>query len=96
MMLTEMLTDAPIHDPVLHNAWHVVALADCVKANQRLQVHLLGESIALWRFEDRIVACQDHCPHRGVSLSMGQIDCKGAIVCAFVYQEQGCGKYCFN
>ena len=78
-----MLTEAPVHDPVLYNAWHVVALADDVKANQPLQVHLLDQSIALWRLEDRIVACQDRCPHRGVSLSMGWVDCTGAIVCPY-------------
>jgi len=78
-----MLDDIPVSDSVLRNAWHVVALADHVKASQPLQVHLLGEAIALWRVEDRIVACQDRCPHRGVSLSGGWIDDKGAIVCPY-------------
>lgn len=77
-----MLNDAPIYDPVLHNAWHVVALADDV-TDRPLQVHLLGEAIALWRSEEKIVACQDRCPHRGVSLSMGWIDCNNAIVCPY-------------
>lgn len=77
------LADSSIHDPVLYNAWHVVALAEHVKANQPLQVHLLGEAIALWRVNDQIVACQDRCPHRGVSLSMGTIDGNGEIVCPY-------------
>jgi vanillate O-demethylase monooxygenase subunit len=77
-----MLSDTQ-YDPVLHNLWHVVALADDVKANQSLQVNLLGEAIALWRTEEKIVACQDRCPHRGVSLSMGWIDCGKAIVCPY-------------
>ena len=87
-----MLNDTPIHDPVLHNAWHVVALADHVKANQPLQVHLLGETIALWRAEEKIVACQDRCPHRGVSLSMGWIDGNRTLVCpyhAMSFNSQG-------
>lgn len=87
-----MINSPPVHDPVLYHAWHVVALADHVKAGQPLQVHLLGEAIALWRFEDKIVACQDQCPHRGVSLSKGWIDCDGAIVCpyhAMSFDSQG-------
>ena len=87
-----MLDTPSIHDPVLYNAWHVVALADHVKADQPLQAHLLGEGITLWRFEDKIIACQDQCPHRGVSLSQGWIDCSGAIVCpyhAMSFDSQG-------
>lgn len=82
-MLNDDLNDSSIHDPVLYDAWHVVALAADVKTNQPLQVHLLGEAIVLWRVEDRIVACQDRCPHRGVSLATGWIDCNGAIVCPY-------------
>ncbi|MCU0570555.1 MAG: aromatic ring-hydroxylating dioxygenase subunit alpha [Oculatellaceae cyanobacterium Prado106] len=89
-----MLTETPLHDPVLHNTWHVVALADHVKANQPLQVHLLGEVIALWRIEDRIVACQDRCPHRGVSLSQGSIDGEGAIVCPYHAMSFNGEGYC--
>ena len=77
-----MLNDTPTYDPVLHNAWHVVALADQVKVNQPQQVHLLGETITLWRTEETLVACQDRCPHRGVSLSKGWID-KGVLVCPY-------------
>ena len=54
-----------------------------VKVNQLLQVHLLSETSALWRTEEKIVACQDGCPHRGVSLSMGWIDSNSAIVCLY-------------
>ncbi|PPS42227.1 aromatic ring-hydroxylating dioxygenase subunit alpha [Chroococcidiopsis sp. TS-821] len=78
-----MLSDTLIDDPILYNAWHVVALADDLKANRPLQVHLLGNAIALWRTDEKIVACQDRCPHRGVSLSMGWIECNKAIVCPY-------------
>ncbi len=71
-----------------------MALADRVKAERPLQVHLLGETIALWRTQDKLVACQDRCPHRGVSLSMGWIDDNSALVCpyhAMSFDSQG---YC--
>jgi len=69
-------------------------LADHVKANQPLQVHLLGEAIALWRVNDQIVACQDRCPHRGVSLSMGTIDGNGEIVCPYHAMSFNAEGYC--
>jgi vanillate O-demethylase monooxygenase subunit len=78
-----MLNDVLISDPVLHHAWHVVALSDQVKTNHPVQVHLLGEAIALWRTLDKIVACQDRCPHRGMSLSRGWVDGGQAIVCPY-------------
>lgn len=34
-----MLIEAPVHDSVLYNAWHVAALADDVKVDQPLQVN---------------------------------------------------------
>ncbi len=89
-----MLEDTLIYDPILHDAWHVVALVEDVKADRPLQVHLLGETIALWRSEAKIVACQDRCPHRGVSLSMGWLEGNNAIVCpyhAMSFDSQG---YC--
>lgn len=78
-----MLTEKSLYDPVLYNEWHVVAIADHVKADRPLQAHLLGETISLWRSHGEIVACQDRCPHRGVSLSLGEIDEKGEIVCPY-------------
>jgi phenylpropionate dioxygenase-like ring-hydroxylating dioxygenase large terminal subunit len=93
-MLNISSADSPTHDPVLYNSWHVVALVDDVKASQPLQVWLLGESIALWRVNDQIVACQDRCPHRGVSLSMGWIDCNGEIVCPYHAMSFNAEGYC--
>jgi vanillate O-demethylase monooxygenase subunit len=93
-MLNTDLADSSTHDPVLYNAWHAVALADHVKANQPLQVHLLGEAIALWRVNDQIVACQDRCPHRGVSLSKGWIDGNGEIVCPYHAMSFNASGHC--
>ena len=59
-----MLNETPTNDPVIYDAWHVVALSDDIKRNQLTQVHLLGEAIALWRTDTEIIACQDRCPHK--------------------------------
>ena len=88
-----MLEETLSYDPILHNAWHVVALADDVKADRPLQVHLLGETIALWRSQTKIVACQDRCPHRGVSLSMGWLD-GSALVCPYHGMSFDSQGYC--
>ncbi|MEL6778027.1 MAG: aromatic ring-hydroxylating dioxygenase subunit alpha [Cyanobacteria bacterium J06597_16] len=83
-MLTEpSLYEPSLYDPIVYNDWHVVAIADHVKADRPLQVNLLGKPLLLWRANDEIIACQDRCPHRGVSLSLGEIDKKGEIVCPY-------------
>lgn len=87
-----MLHNVPIHDSVLRATWHVVAVANDIKHDQPLQAHLLGETIALWRAEGKIVAVQDRCPHRGVSLSMGEVECNSRLVCpyhAMAFDSQG-------
>lgn len=88
-----MLEDTLLYDPILYNAWHVVALAEDVKEDRPLQVHLLGEIITLWRSGIKIVACQDRCPHRGVSLSMGWLD-GSAIVCPYHGMSFDSQGYC--
>jgi vanillate O-demethylase monooxygenase subunit len=92
--MLDTVVKTSIHDPVLYDAWHVVALTDQVKANQPVQVHLLGEALVLWRIDDRVIACQDRCPHRGVSLSMGWIDDKGDIVCPYHAMSFNAEGYC--
>ncbi|MGD1863458.1 MAG: Rieske 2Fe-2S domain-containing protein [Phormidesmis sp.] len=87
-----MLRSIPVHDSVLRATWHVVAIADDIKHDQPLQVNLLGETIALWRAEEKIVAVQDRCPHRGVSLSLGEIESNSRLVCpyhAMAFDSQG-------
>jgi phenylpropionate dioxygenase-like ring-hydroxylating dioxygenase large terminal subunit len=78
-----MLHETPIDDPVVYDAWHIVSLSQDIRCNELVQVHLLGETIALWRTDAGIMACQDRCPHRGVSLAQGWIDEQGAIVCPY-------------
>ena len=95
-----MSQNTSVHDAVLRAAWHVVAVADQIKHDRPLQVHLLGEAIflrkgfaiALWRAEGKIVAVQDRCPHRGVSLAMGEIEDGCQLVCpyhAMAFSPQG-------
>ena len=74
-------------DPVLYNAWHVVALAESLDTKNPLQVNLLGEPIVLWRDGAHIIACQDRCPHRGVSLSMGEVSYHHTLVCPYHAME---------
>jgi phenylpropionate dioxygenase-like ring-hydroxylating dioxygenase large terminal subunit len=69
-----MLTDTPIHDPVLYHDWHVVARSDDVRSNELAKIRLLGEQILLWRCNQILLAWRDRCPHRGVPLSRGWIE----------------------
>ncbi len=78
-----MLRNLPAYDSVLRTTWHIVAVADDIKQDQPLQAHLLGETIALWRAEEKIVAVQDRCPHRGVSLSAGNVKNNSELVCPY-------------
>ncbi|MEM6254361.1 MAG: aromatic ring-hydroxylating dioxygenase subunit alpha [Cyanobacteria bacterium P01_D01_bin.156] len=81
-------------DPVLNNAWHVVALAKSLDTKNPLQVNLLGEAIVLWRDGTRIIACQDRCPHRGVSLSMGEVSENHTLVCPYHAMEFDLQGHC--
>lgn len=81
-------------DPVLHHTWHVVALSESVGTAKPLQVHLLGEAIALWRDGTHIIACQDRCPHRGVSLSTGEVSSNHTLVCPYHAMEFDSEGYC--
>ncbi len=87
-----MLHNRSVYDPVLRATWHVVAIANNIKHDRPLQTRLLGETIVLWRAEGEIVAVQDRCPHRGVSLSMGEVEGSRKLVCpyhAMAFDSQG-------
>src|ERR1700694_4609336 len=66
---------AMLDDPVLTDDWHPVALARdvCFDPRRPVGVHLLGEDIVLWQVDDRVLAWQDLCVHRGTRLSLGRI-----------------------
>lgn len=62
-----------IDDPVLINDWHPVATVQALEQHGLLGMRLLGEELVLWRVEDRILAWQDLCVHRGTRLSLGKV-----------------------
>jgi phenylpropionate dioxygenase-like ring-hydroxylating dioxygenase large terminal subunit len=57
-----------IRDPVLMQDWH-----QDLTMHHPLGVRLLGEDVVLWRVDDRILAWQDLCIHRGTRLSLGKV-----------------------
>jgi phenylpropionate dioxygenase-like ring-hydroxylating dioxygenase large terminal subunit len=71
-----------IHDPVLTNDWHAVALSHQLVDGQVMRVRLLGEEMVLWRVNGQVQAWQDLCLHRGSRLSLGRV--KGeTLVCPY-------------
>lgn len=56
------------------------ARADALALNQMQLVHVGDRRIVLARTEDRYVAFDDHCPHRGGSLAGGIMAC-GTVTC---------------
>lgn len=65
----------------LANFWHPVATSDEV-SDQPRQFKLLGESLALYRDGQGIVAFRDLCIHRGTMLSLGTV-ADGRITCPY-------------
>jgi len=71
-----------VNDVTLHNAWHPVVRAQDIKEGLLTPIRLLGEDLVLWRSKDEIIACLDLCPHRGASLSLGQVE-DNTLVCPY-------------
>lgn len=64
------------------NAWYVAATADEL-AGKPLGRQICGEKIVFYRdAEDRVVALEDFCPHRGAPLSLGFLE-DGKLVCGY-------------
>ena len=76
--------------------WHRAATRAEVQAAGGLRVKLGGRAIALLWWRDRVHAMDDHCPHRGSSLSAGIIEADGYVSCldhGWEYSLQnGCGR----
>ena len=71
-------------DPRLINDWLPIASADRLASDRPLAVRLLGQDLVLWQNGDRVLAWEDHCPHRGARLSMGRIHPdSGALACPY-------------
>lgn len=70
-------------DPVLSTSWLAVATSDDVPAGRLVPVTLMGIDVVLWRSADGVVhAWEDFCVHRGVKLSLGEID-DDQVVCPY-------------
>ncbi|WP_233455547.1 MULTISPECIES: Rieske 2Fe-2S domain-containing protein [Nostocales] len=72
-------------DLILINDWYVVAKIEDCKPGSITTASLLGVKLVLWRSHEQnspIQVWQDHCPHRGVALSMGEI-ANNTLVCAY-------------
>ncbi len=68
---------------LVRDRWYIVLEADEVVAGRPLGVTRLGEPMVVWRDAGGQVRCaSDVCPHRGASLSQGQV-VNGEIGCPF-------------
>ena len=64
--------------------WYKIAesLADSGLAEKAaITISAGGKSICVARFEDKLYACAQKCPHAGGLMSQGSIDENGNIVC---------------
>jgi phenylpropionate dioxygenase-like ring-hydroxylating dioxygenase large terminal subunit len=80
-----------ITDPILFNDWHPVASLAQLQVQPLCPVRLLGEDLVIWRTDERVMAWQDLCIHRGTRLSLGKIR-EGCLACPYhgwVYNQQG-------
>jgi phenylpropionate dioxygenase-like ring-hydroxylating dioxygenase large terminal subunit len=67
---------------MIRNQWYVVLESHQI-GSRPVGVTRLGEKMVFWRDQDGVVrVALDHCPHRGVSLSLGEIQ-KGHLQCPF-------------
>lgn len=82
------------------NVWTPVILAKEL-GKKPLSVKVAGETIALFRDgKGGVGALVDRCPHRGVALSLGQVDEDGCLACPFhgwAFKKDGaCAKIPLN
>lgn len=76
----------------LRNMWYCIAASSQV-TDRPLGVQRLGERLVLWRdLDGKVRAVEDRCPHRGVALSVGEVQ-EGVLVCAYHgVQVDGSGR----
>ncbi|PAU51777.1 aromatic ring-hydroxylating dioxygenase subunit alpha [Pseudomonas indica] len=71
------------------NAWYVACTPDEIDAKP-LGRTICGESMVFYRgAENRAVALEDFCPHRGAPLSLGYVE-DGLLVCGYHGLAMGC------
>ena len=66
----------------LRKFWHPVAASRDVNSAEPYAARLLDEPLVLFRTEDRLIALQDQCIHRGTQLSLGWLS-DGNAVCPY-------------
>jgi len=71
------------------NAWYVACMADEID-EKPLGRKICNESVVLYRnAENKAVALENFCPHRGAPLSLGKV-VDGNLVCGYHGLEMGC------
>lgn len=82
-----------IESDIFKNAWHVVYRSADLGEGEVRKVRLLGEDLAIWRWQGRVMAWMDLCIHRGARLSMGWVE-NGQIVCPYHGWRYDCDGRC--
>lgn len=73
-----------IMDSVLINDWHVIAPLSALDKTGLMSARLLGVDLVVWRTHDgQVLAWRDLCVHRGVKLSLGEIQQGNRLMCAY-------------
>ncbi|HLS87863.1 MAG TPA: Rieske 2Fe-2S domain-containing protein [Burkholderiales bacterium] len=68
---------------LLRQYWQPVALTEELEGPRPVKaVKLLGESLVLFKHQDRYGLMQRHCPHRGADLAYGRLEADG-LRCSF-------------
>jgi phenylpropionate dioxygenase-like ring-hydroxylating dioxygenase large terminal subunit len=77
----------------IKNCWYVAAFGDEV-SNRPLARRILGEHLVLFRQSNRtVVALEDRCSHRGLPLSLGELN-GDLIRCSYHGLEYDCSGKC--
>lgn len=64
--------------------WTPIAFARQVPRDRPVKLRVAGEDLAVFRDrEGKLAALIDHCPHRGVALSLGRVTDAGTLECPF-------------
>lgn len=77
------------------NAWYVACTPDEI-ASKPLGRKICGEKIVFYRgSENKVMAVEDFCPHRGAPLSLGIVE-NGNLVCGYHGLVMGGWRYRFH
>jgi phthalate 4,5-dioxygenase oxygenase subunit len=74
--LTGVEPKKPLHEP-LSRFWYPVFQSDQLADRCVRKVRLLGMNFVVARNGDQLIALEEHCPHRGASLSLARVEANG-------------------